>query len=177
MDGKELEKTLKDNQAVIAVVPSEEYADTIVEIAKKLSKRSLCYVTLNKTYQSLQEIFKKKNVNTDNIIFIDAISRSLKQTPDQSDAVYFVSSPGSTTELSITISKFLKHNFEYMIFDSLSTLAIYEKKEPIVKFMSILVNRIKESNTKAVFYALDLKENDDLLKQCSMFVDDIVKFD
>ena len=51
---------------------------------------------------------------------------------------------------------------------------IYEKKAPVAKFLSSIVNKIKESNTKALFYALSMKEQDDLIKEGSMFVDNVI---
>ena len=79
------------------------------------------------------------------------------------------------TELSLTISKFIKHDFDYLIFDSLTNLLVYESKAPVAKFVASLVNKIKESKTKAVFYALSIKEQEALIKESGMFVDKIIE--
>ena len=65
-------KQLSENQVILVLVPSMQYNDTILEVTKSLSKKKVCYVTLNKTFDSLKEIFKKNNVTMDNVIFIDA---------------------------------------------------------------------------------------------------------
>ena len=114
----DIAKELSSNQTVLLLMPSMEYNDIIVDTIKKLSKKSVCYVTLNKTFDSLKELFKKKKVNVDNITFIDTISMRIKEAPDQTKNCYFVSSPEALTELSLTILKFVKHNFEYLIFVS-----------------------------------------------------------
>ena len=170
-----LEKELKNNQTNIILMESIEYNDLILETAKKLAHKSVCYITLNKTYDSLLELLKKKKVNVKNIIFIDAISKTLKPTPDQIDNCYFVSSPAALTELSIVISKILKHEFEYLIFDSITNLAIYENKNTIAKFMTALINKIKETKTRAVFYAVQSKEQEDLIKQCCTMSDNTIE--
>ncbi|MDP6671293.1 MAG: hypothetical protein QGI60_05790, partial [archaeon] len=98
---------------------------------KKLSGKNVCYVTLNKTAESLKELFKKNGVNVDNVVFIDAISKTFKQVPDQTEGCYFIRSPGALTDLSIRIHKLLEHGFEYLVFDSLTNLLVYEKKAPV----------------------------------------------
>jgi hypothetical protein len=123
----------------------------------------------------LKELFVKKKVNVDNIIFIDAISKTIKKMPDNTKDCYFCSSPGALTELSLIITKMLKQNFEYIIFDSLTNLMVYTKKAPVAMFVSSLVNKIKTSKTKAVFYALSMKEQAELIQETSMFVDKVVE--
>ena len=170
----DFERELGLNQTILFLMPSENYNDDIVEVLKEL-EGNICYVTLNKTYDSLIELFKRNKVSTKNIVFIDAISRTIKNVPDQSEDVYYVSSPAALTELSIVIEKFIKHNFDYVIFDSLTNLLIYEKKAPVAKFVSSLVNKIKNGKTRALFYALSIKEQDELIKQTSMFVDKVIQ--
>jgi len=167
-------KELSSNQTILLIMEGVEYNNVLVDMAKKLSGKSICYVTLNKTYDSLSELFKKKNVNVDNIVFVDAISKTIKKTPDQSKNCYFCSSPGALTELSLIISKMIKHNFEYLVFDSLTNLLVYSKKSPIAMFVSSLVNKIKESKTKAVFYALKMDQHQEMIQETSMFVDKVV---
>jgi len=171
--GINISTELSENQTVLLIMPSADYNHNIVRVLKKL-KGNVCYVTLNKTFESLTDLFKKNKINTENIVFIDAISKTIKQTPNQTDGCYFVSSPGSLTELSIAIDKFLRHDFDYIIFDSLTNLLIYERKTPVEKFVSSLVNKIKQSRTKAIFYALSVKEQDELIQETGMFVDRVI---
>lgn len=172
----DIKKELASNQTILLLMPGTEYNEIIIDVLKKLSG-NICYVTLNKTTDSLRELFKKKKIKTDNIVFIDAISKTIKNVPDQGEGVYYVSSPGAMTELSLTIEKFIRHKFDYMIFDSLTNLLIYESKAPVSKFVSNLVNKIKQGDTKAVFYALSVKDQETLIKESGMFVDKVVDLD
>jgi hypothetical protein len=170
-----IKKELSNNQTILLLMSSVDYNDNIIEMVKELSSSSICYVTLNKTFDSLNEIFKKKKVNVKNIVFIDAISKTIKNVTNESEGVYYVSSPGALTEISLVISKFLRHGFEYIIFDSLTSLLVYQGKAPVSKFVSSLVNKIKASKIKAVFYALSVKEQDALIKESGMFVDKVIE--
>ena len=170
-----IKKELSSNQTVLLIIDSFGYNNEIVKTIKQLSGQKVCYVTLNKTHDSLKEIFKKNKTDLKNVVFIDAISKTIKNVPNQSDSTYFCSSPGALTEISLVISKFLNHSFEYLIFDSLTNLLIYQKKAPVAKFVSELVNKIKASKTKAVFYALSVKEQNELIKETGMFVDSVLE--
>ena len=72
-------KELAGNKTVLLLMPSLEYNDVIVKIAEELSGKSVCYVTLNKTYDSLKELFNKKKVDMSNIVFVDAISNCISK--------------------------------------------------------------------------------------------------
>lgn len=172
----DIKKELASNQTVLLLMPGTEYNEIIVNVLKKLNG-NICYVTLNKTSDSLRELFKKKKIKTENLVFIDAISKTIKDVPDQGDGVYYVSSPGALTELALVIEKFIRHKFDYLIFDSLTNLLVYESKAPVSKFVSTLVNKIKQVNTKAVFYALSVKDQETLIKESGMFVDKVLNLD
>ena len=60
------------------------------------------------------------------------------------------------------------------MFDSLSTLLIYNKKETVSKFVHSVVNKIKASNITAVFTALEGDTQSALLKEIGMFVDEVI---
>ena len=113
----DIKSELSKNKNVLIVVSGTDYNKLVSNVVKKIAGKNVCYVTINKTFDSLMEVFKKKKVKTENIVFIDAISKSIKEAPDQSDQVYYVISPGALTELSLVISKFLKHEFDYLIFE------------------------------------------------------------
>jgi len=145
-----IKKELKENQTVLFIMPSQDYNRDVVKVVKSL-KGNIGYVTLNKTFDSLKETFKKAKVKTENILFIDAISKTIKSVPDQTEGCYYVSSPGSLTEISIAIDRIIKHEFDYLIFDSLTNMLVYESKAPVAKFVSSLVNKIRGSFDRAIW--------------------------
>ena len=56
-------KELNKNQTLLVVVSGKKYNDLVAKNAKLLGKKSVIYVTLNKTCESLTEQFKKKKVS------------------------------------------------------------------------------------------------------------------
>jgi len=165
---------LDEHKTVMLLVNSQLYNETILEIVQELSQKKVCYISLNKTRDSLIDLFSKKGVNVNNIGFIDAITKTIMDYPDETENCTYISSPGALTELAIAITKFLKLGFDYLIFDSLTNLLIYQKRAPIEKFMSNLINKIRNTETRAIFCALGVQEQQLLLEQCGMFVDNVV---
>jgi len=173
-----LAKKLSENQVVLVLTSSGKYNHTILDIAKALSKKKVLYITLNKTYESLHEIFTKKKVDMKNFVFIDAISKTFKQSTSNTKDCFYCSSPGALTEISLTVSKYMKEGFEYIVFDSLSSMAIYQKGKIIAKFVSDMIHKIKDTKTKAIFHALsDVQEHEAVIKEASMFVDEVIELD
>ena len=171
-----IKKELKTSESILFIVSNIEYNDTILSVMKQLTNdHKICYITTNKTYDSLKEALTKKKVKMNNITFVDAITKTLKKTPDKKENAYFITSPAALTELSLTITKLLKEKFDYFIFDSITNLLIYQSKEPVTRFISSIINRVKESNTKAVFYAINVKEQEEVIKEVSMFVDNVIQ--
>ena len=166
-------KELGENKIVLVIIPSKKYSTASLKIAKKLSQKKLCYVTTNKTSGSLNESFSKKKVKMENVIFVDAISKSLGTSSKDEQSIH-VSSPGALTELSLVIRKVLKHNLDYLVFDSLTNLLTYNKAETVSRFISSLASTIKKSGTKGVFYALDVAEHKSMIQKCGMFVDKVI---
>jgi len=169
----DVKKELASNQTVLLVMPCVEYNGVIVDVIKQLSG-NICYVTANKTYDALKESFHKNKVNIEKIVFIDTISKTMKKVPDQAESVYYVSSPGALTELSLAVEKFLRHDFDYLIFDSITNLAIYQNKNICAKFITDLVNKVKKTKTKAVFYAVDSEEQRGVIDHAGQIVDSVV---
>jgi len=169
----DIKKELASNQTVLLVMPSAEYNSEMVDVAKQLSG-NICYVTANKTYDALKETFEKAKVNAEKIVFIDSISKTMKKVPDQGDGVYYVASPGALTELSLVIKKFLKHEFDYLVFDSITNLSVYQDKKMCAKFFTDLIDKVKKTKTKAVFYAIDSAEQRWVVDHVGPMVDSVV---
>ncbi|MBN1941589.1 MAG: hypothetical protein JW772_05400 [Candidatus Diapherotrites archaeon] len=170
----EILRELEQDDALLLLIPSNEYNSVVLENIRQLAKEPVCYVTLNKTFASLKETFEQNDINTKNIVFVDAISQNIKKVPKQTKGCYYVSAPNALTEMAIAIVKVLRHNFKYLVFDSISSLLVYQKNAPAAKFTSSIVNNTKANKAKAVFYAIKSAEHEKILNDIGMFVDRVV---
>ena len=171
---------LSQYRSTLLLIPSTEYNDIITLVSKQLSNdKKICYVTLNKTHNSLKNLFRNAgDINLENIIFIDAITCSISKIADEGDC-YFVSSPQALTELSITINECLQKKIDYVIFDSLTTVLIYHRgvEEPVMRFITNITNLLEKYDCKGIFYALNVVEHKLFLNESSMVVDKIIQLD
>ena len=148
----------------------------MLDLMRQIQDKKVAYVSLNKTYSTILKDLKRKSIKHENFFVIDTRSEKIETLDDTKvHNVCFLSSPAALTELSITISHILKTNhFDYIIFDSLTNLAPYQKRDIIIKFLSSLANKIKSSKTKAIFYALDVKDGKELIQQASVYMDNVI---
>ncbi len=164
---------LAEDQTILLLVPGTQYNPLTENIAKQLSGKKVAYISLNKTFPAIKEEFEKLKINITNFLFVDAISKTIRQVEDSPQCIY-VSSPAALTKIAIAISEMLAKGVDYLIFDSLTNLIIYQEKAPVAKFLSNTTTKIKTTKTKALFYALSIKEQDALIQEASMFVDRVI---
>ncbi len=116
-----LARDIKPYRTVLVILPIKDYNMAVIKISREFRQKNVCFITLNKTYDSLSESFAKNKVATKNFTFIDAITNTFKKTTPKKGNCYFVSSPAALTEMSILLTKVLSEKFDVVIFDSLTT--------------------------------------------------------
>jgi len=175
----DLNSEIKKGQIVVLIIPNEEYTQKIVDVAKYFADnyKATCYTSLNKLYDALTNSLKEVKVDISKFLFIDAITKSANPNAQEAPNSIFVSSSSALTELSIAINKALDSGqIEGFLFDSLSTLLIYNKSDVVCKFVHTIINKIKASNTTAIFTALEGDTQSALLKEIGMFVDKVIHY-
>ncbi len=175
----DLSAIIKENQIIVFVVQSKSYSKHLESITKAAIglKNNLCYVSLNKPYKVLKRGLENAGVPTEKIRFVDAVSSKVgSMTPD--DNVIFISSPQALTEMSISINKCLGlKDMGIVLFDSLSTLLVYEEASNVVRFVHSIISTFRVKERSCIFTMLkeDLKE--ELVKDLGMFADKIEEID
>jgi len=152
-------KGLGEDQIVLLMVPAMRYNKIMLKLAADLSAKKICYITLNKTYDSLKEKFQDEKISMQNFIFIDAVSMTIKDVPPHTANCYFVKSPSDLQAFSSAVASCLEMGFEYLIFDSLSDFFVHLSEEDAYNFIVDLVGdiRIKKS-LKGIFCVMTTGE-------------------
>jgi hypothetical protein len=130
-------KKLATNQTVLILTPNINYNDVIIHTTQEISRdnRRICYISLNKTYGALKEHLSAHNINLANTIFIDGITKNVKDDVENTDDCIYIDSPIVPAELLQTISALLTKHYDFLVFDSLTNLITYQK-EPSVEYLS-----------------------------------------
>ncbi len=171
-----IKKEIKGHDILVFLISEKNYSESlkdIVDVSTKNFKKT-CYVSLNKPYDTLIPMFQKAGIKTRNFIFIDCVKVGIKGFSDVK--VVFVSSPKALTEMDIAIKKALdKEKFDGLVFDSLSTLLVYEEPSTLIKFSHSVISKLRSAGVKGIFLALKDDVKSELMKDLSMFVDKVVE--
>lgn len=175
---EELKRALKENEIILLLLPNEKYSEKIVDVAKIMGTfGSVCYVSLNKPYKTLVGDFEKRGVKTGKFFFIDCVTKKVKEE-EGDEQVAYVSSPRALTEMNIVMKKVLETgSIEIAIFDSLSTLLVYEDPHVVVKFAHSVISMFRTLGSKGVIISLKEDMESELIKDLNMFVDKVVEMD
>jgi len=160
----DIKKELAEQKALLLVLPFESYNKLVLAHAATLAaKNTVCYVSLNKTFASLKEMFEKSGVNTKNIIVIDGISKTVgTASASKIPGCYFISSPGALAELSSVINEFFDNGFDYVVIDSLTSALAYQGKAPVSAFVSRLAKQAQDCSTRVLFYSISEKQQEQM---------------
>jgi hypothetical protein len=110
------------------------------------------YVTLNKPAKNLKDFFEKNNIKTNDLYFIDCITRSLGSFHKMPKTQYvFNLKQLHKLEHAITvISKHIGLSEKFLILDSLPILLQHHDKETILKFLRFLSSKMRDLRIKGI---------------------------
>jgi len=172
-----IEKAVKENDVILILVPNRLYSEKIMDITKTVSLLSerICYVTLNRPCKTLLKDFEENKIDSGKFFFVDCVTKKVKEE-EEGEQVVYVSSPKALTEMSIVMKKLLEAGeIETTIFDSLSTLLVYEDPHVIVKFAHSIISMFRTLGSKGILISLKDDMKSEVVKDLNMFVDEVVE--
>ncbi|HLC19391.1 MAG TPA: hypothetical protein VJK72_00605 [Candidatus Nanoarchaeia archaeon] len=169
-------RMFKPSTIYLSVLANDHYTESLLEVVRVLQNKTTCFVTLNKPAFELEHSFRIHHVLPRNIFFVDTVTSGMGRKEDMKNVLY-VSSPRAFTELSIAISEILRSGkFDCIVFDSLSTLSIYDA-QGAEQLVSSLIQKTRAGRTLGVFTCLQGDMSNDLIQKSCMYVDEVVHFD
>ncbi len=152
----DLIRDITENKFVLLLLKESEYLGKLKDMLKSVEKTNtkICYVCLSKPYKDVVAEIEESGMSTDGIFFIDVLS-SHYGPPEPSNNCIFLSSPSDLEEIRKSIMVAVEEkNCSAVIFDTISTLLIYQQTHSIVKFTNSLVSEKKQQNMKKLFIVL-----------------------
>lgn len=165
---------------LLFLTSAKKYMSSNIDIIKYYVNKEdhFCvYLTVNRPYTSLINIFNKEKINTEKIFIIDGVT-PVNEDLDRSGNVVFIGSPHGLTDMSIAITSALKSlpkNKRMLFLDSVSTLVIYNSLGTITKFTHFLINKMRTWHVKGIIISLEKETDEKLLGQLSQFCDDTIE--
>jgi len=173
----DLEKTTidsiqKNKNTVISINPNE-YLATSNELMKQLTGQGKTLViNMTNSIEALEKKIEEQGGNLENSSYI-----CVSNNPNQKEnpRCEFITRQSDLTALGIRLNKSLsKNQNKFMIFDSVSTLLVYNDQVKTIKFLNFVMSKIRDSNTSAVYIVMkeDFKK---IASSISLFADNIIE--
>ena len=136
------------------------------------------YIITNKPFKTVKQNILKSNLNPKKMIFIDVVSEINKGVVTQQENCYFLDTPKNLILLGTAIDTALNaitYKEKFILFDSLTTLLIYNHPNELVKFFHLLGLKIRDYNIYGVI--LSVEKKDEVIKErISQFCDIVMSF-
>lgn len=173
-----LEQEIRNNKIVLVVIPHETYPDCSIEVSKQIWHlyRKICYINTTKPFMDLMKILRDNNVNTEGFFFIDMITKSALPGVEDNPKCRYISSESALDELASAINEELdRGEHKVLIFDSLSSLLVHNDENTVIKFIKLLITRIRHSDCIAILKCAEGDIDSTLMKNLSMLSDKIIR--
>lgn len=179
----ELRNSLEQDEVILVIAPNEDVEGVNTSILEHFSKEddfSCVYVTLTKPYKTVENVLQESGVETDRIFFIDCISKTQAGEVTAAENVVFLE-PQALTNISIALSNAVESLPEsdnnVLIFDTLSTLMMYNDQETVSKFAHQLSSKIRGWGIKSIMLTLREEQDDELIENVKQFADRTIHVD
>ena len=173
-------KKLPENFIIGVVMPNDSYEDANMHLLnfwliKK--KASGGYVSISKPHNHVIDLLKNKDISTDNIFFIDCITKGLGvKVPKEKNCV-FVESPEHLTDLSVALHKFFTSSNEknrFLYIDSLSTLTIHNNLDTVLRFIHYVTGKMRIFGFNGMMLSLHEETDKRLISELGQFCDKVI---
>jgi len=161
------------------ILHESQYLSKLQEIVKSVEKTpgKICYICLNNPYLDVKADLLDKGIDVGKFFFIDTLaSKSARQ--DGSDCI-FLRSAGNLQELRLAINRAVEEKMcRVLMFDTISTLLIYQQSSSILSFTHKLMTGMTQSDVRKLFIVLKDEEvpggTEALSKDLGMFADQML---
>jgi hypothetical protein len=136
----------------------ENYYKQIYKIIKENSNKNIIIVTTNKPADMILNEIKEEKIETQNLFFIDTISKYIgKNELTQSDSIVYIDDPANLTEIGIVTKLGIEKisGEKVLIFDSLTTLSLYNSSKNIARFYNFFFQLARVNNIETIIIALE----------------------
>lgn len=168
----------RENKFVLILLKNKNYVDQLHNIIKEVKKHhtKICYVCLSKPYTDVINNLKDEKIDHANFIFIDLLSSQHYKLKPVKNCI-FVPGPENLKELKKGIKKAVtKNKCEAILFDTISTLLIYQQTHSIIRFTHELMIDRSEGTVNKIYVVLKEKgiyrdESTKLINDLNLFAD------
>jgi hypothetical protein len=170
-------ETKGNSKVSLLILENENYDKGISILLKKMAydyEKSM-YVALNETIEEMENRFYEEKIEKKKFVAIDALTLSSKSINQKKyENCIFVASPNALVELSLAITQGINNwKAKAILFDSVSTLLIYENEKTVSRFVRSIIGKIRASGIDAYFTVLAGDSKKEVVNDLKSFVDKV----
>ncbi len=166
---------VKNYESVLIVEDAKSIRGTVNNILKSLKENPVIYINFTNTYNSLISSLKKDEIKTDNLFFIDCITKLAGGAVSEQGKVLFVKGAPDLTSLEIAISQFFESipGEKWLVLYAIRVLKIYNKEDTVLRFIQSILENASASNTKTVVLEIQ-GNNESLINKMAQFFEKVI---
>lgn len=173
-----LAKKLNNKQINLILSSVKQYEiinNLLLAIALNNPHIKIIYVSLNKEYAVFSRKLRNSKIQDTNIYVIDGVSKHVNQNLKINNCM-FLTNPHSLIELSLAITAAIeKGKFNFVFFDSLDTLFLYDTLNTIQQFGHYIISKIRNNELGCAIICLKHDEKaQGLIPILSQFCDSCI---
>lgn len=168
---------LEPGYTVLCLLPEGKMKETMLALLEHLLKKNhnVLLVTLNNSFDKVEEVLKKSNQDTNSFYCIDYGDR-VNQEPSIEKRHIQLGNPSSLLELSIAVFDIIKEdNIKAILLDCISTMLVYNTVRTVSAFTHKLFANTKNSKVGIVILAQRGILADEISPIISSFCDKEIK--
>jgi hypothetical protein len=174
---KEVFGTLPESFSIILIIPRNQHELRYIRLLKHFTAQGFdgVYITVNKSTNELLEEMHENGVESNKIVFVDAVTRMIDGEELKGKNFNYTESPDNILELSVEAEHALssiQSKKVFVIVDSITTLLVYNKDVSVEKFLHTLSQKIREKKFQGIFFAAESTKKE-MLDIISQFCDDV----
>lgn len=179
----QIKTALEEKDVILVITPSDELENVkgnIIRYTNDEFDTKKVYVTIAKPYNTITNILEDKGIDTNQIFFIDCITKTTADSVSEAENCVFMN-PQALTDISIALTQAVegigKDKERFLFLDTLSTLMIYNNDKVVGKFAHSVVNKIRDWGIKSVMLTLEKETDDDVISQVEQFCDETIRLE
>ncbi|MFA5398275.1 MAG: hypothetical protein WC346_19845 [Methanogenium sp.] len=173
-----------DNSGVVlAIADSAILRTCVLKSIQKIYQegKTGVIISLSEPQIILKKALEKNSVDTSTLFFIDGVTVSAMGKAGTEENCFYVNKSSDLTGIGIAITKAMAliENKENMviILDSVSTLLIYNDPNLIIRFLHMLVNKVRLNDAIGVLFSAKNAIDPIVTAQITAFSDSVMYFE
>ncbi len=159
----------------VYVFKETNYYKNLYSIIEENEGKKIIIINTNKPADMILNDMKKENLKTQNIFFIDTISKYVGKQDTNQDNIVYIDDPANLTEIGIVVKLSVEKikGEKMLIFDSLTTLSLYNSSKNLIRFYNFFFQLSRLNQIDTIVIALESDIDKEILNNINGLVDEV----